>query len=451
MNGGAQRRGVLVLVHRGFSFIEDLVEAIRTRGLEVYILSSRPADAVGASEDGKPRRSARLHELGDWASVTAHDALLSADIEDALVELERSGRQIVGCISVWEGYRRQMAEINQRCGANDIGDDTIALLQDKFAFRRHLAAAGLTSVTSELATEASLARALSGDERHFVKPRHGLASFGAFELKPGLALERLGSIRREMENDADFAAVLAQSSDFVIEKYIEGREYSFEIVVLDGECFLVGVHEKSEVDEIDGATLESAVVSPPISITAEEQARGLAFIGDCLRSCGASAGVYHVEVRHCRAVQEWEIIEINPRIGGSFINASLKAQDPRNCLIALWLDGLLATTSDARATLAAAYRARYADVGKEQGDAASVFFRVYYGEPGKRLKQVRAVPVEPAPALVKVLVPDSTLLPNSSREVFLAQALWVIRPTDDAATLSTIVDNSKLAMRVEYE
>ena len=428
------------------------MDAIRARGLEVYILSSRPADTVGASEGGRPAgRSARLHELGDWASVTAHDALGHAEVEGALAELELAGRQIVGCISVWEGYRREMAEVNRRCGANDVGDGTIALLQDKLAFRRHLAAARLTHVTSELATAPSLARSLSDGARHFVKPRHGLASFGAFELKPGLALERLEAIRREMDEDADFAAVLAQSRDFVIEEYIEGREYSFEIVVVDAECFLVGVHEKSEVDEIDGTTLESAVISPPISITSGERARGFSFICACLRSCGASEGVYHVEVRHCRSPQEWEIIEINPRIGGSFINASLKAQEPRDCLIGLWLDGLLATTSVARVALAAGYRARFTDGPTRQADATSVFFRVYFGEPGKRLKQVRPVPVEPAPALVKVLVPDSTLLPNSSREVFLAQALWVVRPTDDASTLATIIGNSRLAVRVEYE
>lgn len=440
MNTPSSPRGALLLLHRGYSFVEDLAAVVRARGLEVYILSSRPAD---------PQRVQALHRLGDWLHVTDADNLSEHDVVEALPRLAADGKHVAACLSVWEGARRLMAVANARLGVVDLPPGTIDLVQDKLAFRAHLAQAGLTRVTTQVLTPETLAAAQASGRRAFVKPRHGVASFGAFSRIQDLTWDRLQAMRREMAEDTDYAEILSRTEDFLLEDYIPGREYSFEIVATGGELFLVGVHEKVEIDEADGATLETACVSPPLELTADELAQARAYIHACCRAFDLHSGAFHIEARIDRDSGSWELIEINPRIGGAFINASLKAQRDGDCILVLWLQTLMAQDAVARAELLLHMHRRY-DPARAVPGKHRVLFRVYFGTPGKHVVRVTQPTIERPPALIKVLVPDGTRLPKSSREVFVAQALWVADLSESAESIEHIKLISHRAVEIEY-
>jgi hypothetical protein len=430
--------GVLVLSHRGYSFIEDLAEVVRAQGREVYILSSRPA---------APNRARDIAALSDWSLVTGADALVGADIDEALIALRALGKRVIACVSVWEGYRRAMAETNARLGATDVAPESVEAVQDKLLLRQRLVRHGLSRVHIEIVDAETLATAQRSGRAGFVKPRRGVASFGSRRLTPDLTLERLAEVRRQAAADADYAELMSCSPDFILEDYIDGPEYSFELVALEGKALLVGVHEKA-LEEAHGAMLETTCVSPPPTLSEAELTRAYELLAASLTALGLHTGIYHIEARHVGG-ERWEIIEINPRIGGSFINQSLKAQGAEHCLLAWWLRTLLARGIRARARLLDELNDRYARIVLGER-SRRVFFRVYYGEPGRTVARIRPATTERPPSLVKIFIPDGTQLPHSSREVFLAQALWTLDADEPPTALEALRLASRTAMEIEY-
>jgi biotin carboxylase len=68
----------------------------------------------------------------------------------------------------------------------------------------------------------------------------------------------------------------------------------------------------------------------------------------CLARLGLQPGAFHVEMKYWQARWRWEIIEVNPRLGGSLIHASTERATGVS-LLSLWLRSLLARTAGARA------------------------------------------------------------------------------------------------------
>jgi hypothetical protein len=139
--------------------------------------------------------------------------------------------------------------------------------------------------------------------------------------------------------------------------------------------------------------------------------------------------VYHVEARH--STSGWEIIEVNPRIGGSYIVASTR----RHCgidLIDHWI-GLVA--GDPHAPVPTARR--------------STFFRVFYGESGRRIDRVRRRSGSLGVLEDKLLVSEGELLPDVDREIFVGQALWdvTVLPAD---ALADFFAETESYLSVEY-
>ena len=167
--------GVLLLSHVGFSFIEDLVELLKARGLRSFILTSlplAPAQRLGELE----RIAARLF------SVDSH-VLNSSDIDHALTTLRKEGEQVLCCICVWEAYRALMAHANARLQVPDLSTRQIEALRDKLSVRNRLADAGLSRARATALTRENLQSLQSSGRRYFIKPRCGIASYGAFPLR----------------------------------------------------------------------------------------------------------------------------------------------------------------------------------------------------------------------------------------------------------------------------
>src|SRR5512135_2124541 len=111
----------LLIVHRGSPSTPRLVGALREKGFEPVVLSSRTFD------DGSEFRAV-CAELGVDHVIGETIAL---DREEALRAL---GDRLDGCqfcYAVWDGQRRLMAELNQLLGAPDVAPSAITHAQDK--------------------------------------------------------------------------------------------------------------------------------------------------------------------------------------------------------------------------------------------------------------------------------------------------------------------------------
>ncbi|MFJ7152513.1 acetyl-CoA carboxylase biotin carboxylase subunit family protein [Streptomyces sp. NPDC100445] len=439
-------RGVLLLSHVGFSFMEDLVGTVAARGLRSCVLSSLPEPQHQESRPGA------LADLADDVRVTDGHVLTERDVEEHLDRLAAAGVRVLCCLTVWEGYRHLMALANARLGVPDLDEKQVLGLRDKLTLRNRLADAGLSRGRASALTPETLAAHRDGDGRYFVKPVSGIASFGTFPLTTGTTWADVERIAAEAHADTVYASAFTTGRrpepgvDFLVEDYVPGQEFSFEVVVVDGEPYVVAVHEKCEVTETAGTVLENACVSPPTSLTREETAAGIHWVTDVLDVLGLRWGCFHVEARH--APSGWDLIEVNPRVGGSLISPSVAALTGGPGLLDLWLDSLLT------AHRPAGFRETLEDLSYDADGTArsgnATFFRVFFADPGT----IRAVGLNDdlplRPVVSHVLLKPGDVVESSSREVFLGQVLWCMDRADREAVLPELLPASERAIEIVY-
>ncbi|MGW2277631.1 ATP-grasp domain-containing protein [Streptomyces sp. NPDC001770] len=467
-------RGVLLLSHVGFSFMEDLVATARARGLRVSVLSSLPEPQHQESRPGK------LADLVDDVRVTADHVLTPRDVEEYLDHLEAAGTPVSCCVTVWEGYRHLMALANARLGVPDLDEKQVLFLRNKLAVRNRIADGGLSRVRATVLTPATLAERRRDGNRYFVKPVSGIASLGTFRLTPDTTWADLERIAAEAHADPVYAGVFTtdQSADdrdahdrsagdpdpsanpaaatgagaapevrFLVEDYLAGPEFSFEVIVVDGTPHVVAVHEKCEVTETAGTVLENACVSPPTSLSREETAAGLGWVARVLGHLGLDWGTFHIEARLTPG--GWELIEVNPRVGGSLISPSVAALTGGTGLLDLWLDSLLNARAPAGFTRTLEELSFTADGTTPSVNAT--FFRVFFADPGT-IKEVGlggGLPLEPV--VSHVLLAPGDVVESSSREVFLGQVLWRMDRDGRDAVLTELLPASTRAIEIVYE
>ncbi|TWF84449.1 ATP-grasp domain-containing protein [Streptomyces capillispiralis] len=441
-------RGVLLLSHVGFSFMEDLASAVTARGLEIYVLSSLP------EEEHRAARPGQLADLADDVRVTAAHVLTPDDVESYLDHLHRTGRDVACCLTVWEGYRPLMALANARLGVPDLDEKQALALRDKLTLRNRLADAGLSNARARALTPDTLAAHQRGDGRYFVKPVSGIASFGTFPLTPDTTWTDLEALAAEARADTVYASALTSAEHgtpdvrFLVEDYVPGRECSFEVLAVDGVPHVVAVHEKCEVTETAGAVLENACVSPPVGLTTGQIADGLTWVRRVFDLLGLDWGCFHIEARHTPE-HGWDLIEVNPRVGGSLISPSVAELTGGTGLLALWLDLLLAARRPAHFTRFLAGLSYTADGTPPSPNAT--YFRVFFADPGT-LRHVAPNDRLPlAPVLTQIFLHAGDVVAHSAREVFLGQVLWRMDLADRDDVLARLVPASAHAIETAYE
>ncbi|MBU9216796.1 ATP-grasp domain-containing protein [Burkholderia gladioli] len=435
--------GVLILSHCGFSFAEDLVTAARARGLAVWILSSRPLPEAGEA------RLAALRELADEVFSTDSHELGTRDVENAIASLRDRGRRIRGCISVWEGYRALMAYANALQGIADLPWGRIDALRDKRVVRARLHAAGLSRATARKLTPETLEALARDGGRYFVKPARGIASYGAFRLAHDTTWGTLQEIAAKARADTVYTALLGSEIEFIAEDYIPGREFSFEVLVADARAFVVGIHEKCQLTERDGTVLEDSCTSPPHSLSGVQTAAGIAWIRAVLAQLDLDWGCFHIEARFDG--ERWDLIEVNPRVGGSLISRSVLALNGRASVLDLWLDQLL-SQQDGKASppyLDTLETLSYRDDGSAPTDQAT-FFRVYFALPG-RIERIDVEPSDPLPIVTQVLLKAGDEIEPAAREVFLGQILWQLPRARRDRELPRLLEQTAGTLGVRYE
>jgi len=441
--------GVLLLSHCGYSFLEDLIAALEARGLRTFVLSSLPL------AEHRPQRLADLQRKVSRLLSTSEHELTRNDVDIALDTLADEGEQVLACVTVWEGYRGLMAHANARLGIPDLTPGKIAALRDKLALRNRLADAGLSTVRARILTPELLEQLQQENDRYFIKPVSGIASYGAFPLRADTRWEAIQRIRDEAKDDIVYRSALDDTLTFLVENYVAGREFSFELITAGGDVHVVGIHEKCEVTEAAGTVLEDSCTSPPHSIDRQAIAAGIAWVRALFAHLDLDWGCFHVEARFDGT--RWDLIEINPRVGGSLISHSVKALNGEHGVLELWVDLLLAhapTGDDPQSdVIDASYLARlralsFRDDGMQDTPLAT-FFRVYFAKPGQ-IAHVGMRDMERKPVVSHILLKEGDEIAYTAREVFLGQLLWKLDREERDATLPTLIRASDDAIEIKY-
>ncbi|MBW4565629.1 MAG: ATP-grasp domain-containing protein [Mojavia pulchra JT2-VF2] len=433
--------GVLLLSHCGYSFMEELISNVATHSLESFVLSSLPL----------PANSHRIQELqakSAWFAVTENHALTWEDVERVMQKLAAQGYSIVCCLSVWEGYRTFMAKANQILGVADIEPAQVELLLNKYELRQQLNQAGLSQVDSVLLNERTWLDLQSKGKSAFVKPVTGIASYATFRLTADKTWQDIEKIQSEIASDLIYSSIFSANRGFMAEDYIPGQEFSFEIMAVDGQPFVVAIHEKVEVDESGSAVLENACVAPPISLDEIQLKKARAWIEPIFQHLQLQWGCYHLEARCYN--DHWEVIEINPRVGGALISPSVSILTLGISMTQLWLNNLLYQIDEEQ--LQQKNQLAKFDLGTVtyQPSPMSSYFRVYFAKPG-RIRTIQQNICCLEPDIVQVSLKAGTEVVETVREVFLGQILWAIPENKKNQLLPKLIAESRNTIQVDYE
>lgn len=108
----------------------------------------------------------------------------------------------------------------------------------------------------------------------------------------------------------------------LVEDYIEGREGSVECVVYQGRVYPLIVQEKLLLSEGVSTIFEHQLVTPPVSFSGDQVAAIRRYAIDCLTTLGIDNSIVHMEFRMTDAGPK--AIEINPRLGGFYVNRAFQ-------------------------------------------------------------------------------------------------------------------------------
>ena len=124
----------------------------------------------------------------------------------------------------------------------------------------------------------------------------------------------------------------------LLEGYIPGIEGSVECVIVGERVHALLINEKLLLTERSGTVLENLLISPPTSFTEAQCEQIRQYAVDCLHAVGLTNAVVHFEFR--MTDEGPAVIEINPRLGGLYVNSAfrdLAAVDPYQLYISLLL------------------------------------------------------------------------------------------------------------------
>jgi predicted ATP-grasp superfamily ATP-dependent carboligase len=425
------KKALLLLMHQGNSFVEDIHDALVPMEVSLIALTSRPS-SVEIFEKNQ-------NFLADWI-VTDDEQLVRKDVELGLEAFRTRGYDVLAGLATFEGYRLLMADVNAELGARDSDRAALQLCLDKFQMRSALQEAGLSEVCAyRLGTDRP--PVCDPSKKWFIKPVRGASSFACFIMEDVKDLEDLPRLRSQMQNDEKMAAIFMGNFDFLVEEYVEGPEFSFEIVVVQ-EVYHVCVHEKAQMQRQSRTTLEVMSVSPPLSIDQEAVSEGAAFITKCFEVAGLTAGAFHVEAKYWQSRRRWEIIEINPRMGGSLINASV-ATITGASILDLWIRSLILEDEELPVLLESLERCSQVITPETNGKRPASLFISKYGEKGRVIDSIEFSPTDRPPAIYKLHEKPGRTLANSDRALCLLDALWEVdrsRLNDEVIAITELVD-----------
>lgn len=432
---------LLLFAHQARSYAALIQDYVRRLDVKLLVLSSRPRDPRDL-EDLSAQGVARLWHVEDEYLDDSH---VTAVLDEARAE----GYDIIAALATFEGYRVLMAQTNGRLGAIDANPQAVRNCMDKYLCRRMLADAGLSRAEATIVNAESLPALRSSGRRLFVKPRRGAGSFACFRFDEALTMDRLQALQRQMQQDKAFRAIFAGQFDFIAEDYLPGDEYSFEVMVTDGEACVVGVHAKY-LDDSSGTTLETGNSLPAPRLSDTQQLAGERYVARCLAALKLREGCFHIETRHDPRDGHWDIIEVNVRMGGALINQSVGVFTGGLSMLELWVRALCSITIDRREALHSQLLALRESTRRANGELlhGSVFFS-RYGERNRRLDQLSIAQLAPQPDIVDMPVREGVQLPDAERGIFILNALWKVRVPDierQLVSLAAMLDE-KLVVR----
>lgn len=276
-----------------------------------YVLVTRDPD-VYRLPGGEPHPVLALAAEVVVAETNDDAALLAA------VRVVAARRRIDGVLTTCDYYLPAVALVAEDLGLPGAPADALRTATRKHLVRRALAAGGVPDVPFAVASTWDQAHKAAADLGYplVVKPVDMNSGTGVRKVtdEAGLAMafaEATGPERNTRDQPLERLALL--------ERVLEGPEYSVESVTRDGVTRVLGITAKSVAEpagEAGSGFVESGHLFPA-ALAAHERAAIEGHVVAVLGAVGLTHGISHTEVRVTSGGPR--LIELNPRQGGGYI------------------------------------------------------------------------------------------------------------------------------------
>jgi biotin carboxylase len=243
------------------------------------------------------------------ADLTDEVTALVVDYQDTdrLVELVsalHAARPLDAVVAVFEEALLPAARLVDALGVPGVSHATVTLLTDKWAMRRHLQEAGVSSVRAELGTcrEDLAAFGKTAGYPFIAKPVAGSASLGIFKVN---SADDLDTVHDGLTD--------VGLSTFLMEEYLEGPEVSIDGISFHGRYVPVAI-----CDKIVGPNFVEFGHAMPARLSTEQEKEIVELVAEFLTCVGLTEGLSHVEVK--LTPDGPKIVEGHNRRGGDRVN-----------------------------------------------------------------------------------------------------------------------------------
>ena len=206
-----------------------------------------------------------------------------------------------------------MGRINDEMHLHGISRDTAVRATNKHLMREAFEAYGAPSprsyCTADVKTGCELFRSIGG--KAILKPSRNSGSRGIAEIEPDLDFDGFASLFERAKSESRDASVM-------IEQFVEGPEFSVEIIVWNGTVNVLQVTDKKTTEAPYFVELGHSQPSrfPSEVVDAVKNAAVMGVKALRLNDCAAHAEVKYQDGRPY-------IMEIGARLGGDFISTEL--------------------------------------------------------------------------------------------------------------------------------
>jgi biotin carboxylase len=315
-----------------YSYREPHFAAARERGLACLTAAVR----------GRARLQRLQH---DSHAVFLLDALSEQAILDLVGRLD--GEYHVRAIFCHAGHASAQGQVgcivaraSRQLGLVYARPEAIAACNNKFLMRQELRNHQLRSVPFALCNDVQ-ALAQEADRIGYpviAKPAFGGASAFIKKCSNRAELQAHYTEFRQHHGEAacaDFygcAHTLSEEGEpqreyfpgrsLLLEGYIDGIEGTLECVIVGDRVHTLLINEKLMLTERSGTILENLLISPPVSFSPAQCEQIREYAKACLEATGLTNAWVHFEFR--MTAHGPVVIEINPRLGGLYVNAALR-------------------------------------------------------------------------------------------------------------------------------
>jgi biotin carboxylase/MFS family permease len=280
---------------------DDHVRKAKALGLRVVLLQhptkSTPVQAETADEHV-------LVDYTDWPVLRA------------LVEENRRAWDFDAVLSLTEAGVENAARLSDLYGGAGTPHAVTALLRDKAAMRRHLAANDPDALGARLLRTRGDLEDFGARYGHpfVVKPTAATASFGVFRVDSPDDVDAVWSkVSALRGRSTDRGSTLFTVEEFLMEEFVDGPEFSVESFSAAGRHVIVAVTEKF----VEPATFTELGHVVPARLGPEDEDAVRACVTRFLRTVGLTDGTCHTEVR--LGARGPVVIESHNRAGGDAI------------------------------------------------------------------------------------------------------------------------------------